>query len=78
MGYDLRPRNKVAGDFQMGAFSWSWMMDNGVGLPVGYGPGFWHGSACYRVRPDGLMPQRPAPRVLVPANVGGNRLAPAP
>lgn len=54
MGYDLRPRNKAAGEFQMGAFSWCWMLDNGVGLPVGYGPGFSPGQFCYRARPDGL------------------------
>ena len=54
MGYDLRPRNKAAGEFQMGAFSWSWMLDNGVGLPVGYGPGFSVGQFCCRKRPDGL------------------------
>lgn len=53
MGYDLRPRNKAAGDFQMGAFSWCWMLDNGVGLPVGYGPGFAPGQFIYRTRPDG-------------------------
>ena len=54
MGYDLSPRHKVAGDFQMGAFSWCWMLDNGVGLPVGYGPGFSPEQVCYRARPDGL------------------------
>ena len=53
MGYDLRPRNKAAGEFQMGAFSWCWMLDNGVGLPVGYGPGFAPGQFIYRTRPDG-------------------------
>jgi len=53
MGFDLRPRNKKASDFSMGAFSWSWMLDNGVGLPVGYGPGFSPGSFIYRTRPDG-------------------------
>jgi hypothetical protein len=53
MGYDLRPRNKAAGDFEMGAFSWSWMLDSGVGLPVGYGPGFGPGQFVYRTRPDG-------------------------
>jgi hypothetical protein len=53
MEYDLRPRNKAAGDFHMGAFSWCWMLDNGVGLPVGYGPGFSPGSFIYRTRPDG-------------------------
>ena len=54
MGFDLRPRNKNAEDYSMGAFSWSWMLDNGVGLPVGYGPGFAPASFVYRTRPDGL------------------------
>ena len=31
MGFDLTPRNKAAGDFQMGAFCWPWMLDNGLG-----------------------------------------------
>lgn len=53
MGFDLRPRNKSAGIHSMGAFSWSWMLDAGVGLPVGYGPGSSPGSFVYRDRPDG-------------------------
>jgi hypothetical protein len=53
MGYDLRPRNKSAGSFHMGAFSWGWMLENGVGLPVGYGPGFAPAQFIYRTRPDG-------------------------
>jgi hypothetical protein len=54
MGYDLTPHNKAADDLHMGAFSWSWMLDNGVGLPLGYGPGFAPGQFIYRTRPDGL------------------------
>jgi len=54
MGYDLRPRNKKVDGFSMGAFSWSWMLENGVGLPVGYGPGFAPAQFIYRARPDGL------------------------
>lgn len=54
MGFDLTPRNKAAGDFSMGAFSWAWMLDAGVGFPVGYGPGPSPGSFVYRPRPDGL------------------------
>lgn len=53
MGFDLTARNKDVGDFSMGAFSWSWMLDNGVGLPVGYGPGFAPASFVHRMRPDG-------------------------
>ena len=54
MGFDLSARNKDAGDFSMGAFSWAWMLENGVGLPVGYGPGFAPAQFIYRARPDGL------------------------
>ena len=53
MGFDLTPRNKEAGDFSMGAFSWSWMLDAGVGLPVGYGVGYAPGQFIYASRPDG-------------------------
>ena len=53
MGFDLRPRRKDADDFSMGAFSWAWMLDNGVGLPVGYGPGFAPAQFVYRTRQDG-------------------------
>lgn len=56
MGYDLTPRNKAAGDFSMGAFSWCWMLDAGVGLPIGYGPGFLPGQYIYLSRPDGKSP----------------------
>lgn len=54
MGFDLYARNKEAGDFHMGAFSWTWMLDAGVGLPVGYGPGFSPGTFVFAGRPDGL------------------------
>ena len=37
MGYDLKPRNKDIGWFHFGAFSWSWMLNAGVGLVIGYG-----------------------------------------
>ena len=53
MGFDLRPRRKEAGEHSMGAFSWAWMLDNGVGLPVGYGPGFAPAQFISRNRPDG-------------------------
>lgn len=39
MGFDFTPKNKQAGDFQMGAFSWPWLLDAGVGLIVHIGPG---------------------------------------
>lgn len=54
MGYDLKPRNKAAGNHSMGAFCWPWMLENGVGLPVGYGRGFTATQFIYRTRPDGL------------------------
>lgn len=53
MGFDLRARNKGAADFCMGAFSWSWMLNAGVGLPVGHGEGGEPASFCYKPRPDG-------------------------
>lgn len=54
MGFDLYARNKEAGDFHMGAFSWSWMLAAGAGLPVGYGPGFSPGTFVFAGRKDGL------------------------
>lgn len=54
MGFDLTPRNKAAGYFSMGAFSWSWMLNAGVGLPLGHGPGYAPGQFIYAPRPDGL------------------------
>lgn len=53
MGYDLRARNKNVDDYHMGAFSWSWMINAGVGLPIGYGPGFTPGQYINVPRPDG-------------------------
>jgi hypothetical protein len=53
MGYDLKPRKKAAGPFHMGAFSWSWMLNAGVGLPLGYGEGYKPAMYVYRLRPDG-------------------------
>lgn len=37
MGYDLKPRNKELESFHFGAFSWSWMLDAGVGLVISTG-----------------------------------------
>jgi hypothetical protein len=55
MGFDLHARRKDVDGFHMGAFSWSWMLDAGVGLPVGYGPGFSTGQFLQQTRPDGLL-----------------------
>lgn len=53
MGFDLYARNKEAGHFYMDAFSWSWMLEAGVGLPVGHGHGYAPGMFCFSRRPDG-------------------------
>ncbi len=37
MGFDLKPRNKKLDWFHFGAFSWSWMMNEGVGYIINYG-----------------------------------------
>jgi len=39
MGFDLVSRNKKLNSFYMGSFSWSWMLDAGVGLVLGAGRG---------------------------------------
>lgn len=54
MSMDLHPRNKAAGCFSMGSFSWGWMLEQGVGLPVGHGRGIEPASFVYAGRPDGL------------------------
>ncbi|WP_313398112.1 hypothetical protein [Stenotrophomonas sp.] len=54
MGMDLYPRNKALGEFTAGAFFWPWMLESGVGLPVGYGKGFMPGQYLKINRPDGL------------------------
>lgn len=38
MGYVLVPRNKAVGAFNMGSFTWSWILNAGVGLVIGTGP----------------------------------------
>ncbi len=53
MGYDLRPRNKAAGDFSIEESWLRWMLEHGVGLPLGCGPGFSKGYFICRTRPDG-------------------------
>ena len=37
MGFDLKPKNLDLGCFYTGSFSWYWMLENGVGLPIGCG-----------------------------------------
>lgn len=52
MGFDLRPRNKKAGELSVGAFTWLWMLESGIGWPVGYGCGMRHGEFVWSRRPD--------------------------
>jgi hypothetical protein len=54
MGYDFKPRNKSAGDYQLGAFSWPFMLEAGLGLVLGIGEGFRPGEFIYLRRPDDL------------------------
>ena len=56
MGFDLKPQKKDVGYHHMGAFSWSWMLNSGVGLVLGTGPGITAGQFVCRERPDGLNP----------------------
>lgn len=53
MGFDLRAINKGVHDLSMGAFSWSWMLEAGVGLPLCHGKGVTPASFVFRERPDG-------------------------
>lgn len=57
MGYDFTPKNKKAGDYHIGAFSWPVMLDAGLGLVLGTGPGFKPAEFIYIKRPDGLCVQ---------------------
>lgn len=50
MGYSLYPRNKKLESMKFGAFSWSWMLDAGVGLPAGHMKG--REPASFRYAPD--------------------------
>lgn len=54
MGYDFKPKNKSAGWFNLGAFSFSWMLEAGAGLPLGFGKGLTPGMVVYKSRPDGM------------------------
>lgn len=53
MGMDLTARNKEIGEFHWGAFGWSWMLAEGVGLPVGHFAGLSAGEFIFLERPDG-------------------------
>ena len=54
MSYDLTPRNKKAGDYRIGAFTWPQMLKEGLGLVLGTGDGFRPAEFIYLERPDGL------------------------
>ena len=57
MGFDFKPRNKDAGDYHLGEFSWPSMLDAGLGLVLGTGPGFRPSEFVHVSRPDGLCVQ---------------------
>lgn len=52
MGYDFTPLNKAAGDYHLGAFSWPFMLNAGLGLVLGTGEGFKPAEFIYITRPD--------------------------
>ncbi len=56
MGFDLKPRNKDAGWLHIGAFTWSWMLREGVGLVIGYGPSKDPASFSYVADKQGRCP----------------------
>jgi hypothetical protein len=56
MGYSLRPRNKALKSFHFGAFSWLWMLDEGVGYVIGYGRGVTPGTWIAAPDPSGRFP----------------------
>lgn len=57
MGYDLKPRNKKVDWFQMGAFSWGWMINAGVGLAINTGASIEPASYSYTPDSKGRSPQ---------------------
>jgi hypothetical protein len=54
MPFDFTPKNKASGEYSVGCFSWSFMLDAGLGLVLGTGEGFRPGQFVYITRPDGL------------------------
>ena len=55
MGFDLHAKREDIEGFSMGAFSWSWMLDAGVGLPLGVGKGIEPASFVYDDRREGCV-----------------------
>jgi len=58
MGYNLQPRNKKLDVFQVGAFSWSWMLEAGVGLVIGTGPAMKMGKYSFIADSKGHDPRK--------------------
>lgn len=52
MTYDLHPRNRGLDQFRAGAFSWCWLLDQGVGWPLGYYAGDSPGTYLYTPDPS--------------------------
>jgi hypothetical protein len=52
MGFDLKAKRDDVDGFHMGAFSWSWMIDAGVGLPLCCGRGVEPASYVYKGDPE--------------------------
>jgi len=57
MGYDFVPRNKDLEAFYLGAFSWPWMLDAGLGLVIGTGPATKPGSYIFHPDEKGRSPR---------------------
>ena len=57
MGYDLKPRNKELEWYSMGIFSWSWMLNKGVGLVIGTGYAIKPAQYSYIADKRGASPQ---------------------
>jgi hypothetical protein len=57
MGYDLKAKKSDLEEFHFGAFSWAWLLDEGVGLAIKTGPGL--DALTYYYEPDenGHSPQ---------------------
>lgn len=47
MSFDLHPKREDTKEFTIGSFSWIWMLNAGVGLPLGIGKGIEPGSFIY-------------------------------
>lgn len=57
MGFDLKPRNKELEWLTIGAFSWPWMLDAGLGLVLGTGKAIKPAEYSYIPDKKGASPQ---------------------